>query len=234
MKEYKLAKENNLSVRVTHVGRDPKFKQLVIVVSVSERQGESERENVHYYIDDEVSNAEMNSAMRKAEAEAINAFLGLCGEKAEEAEDAPALVEENKPEEVKEETEVELEEEIEKPKKRTRKKKAVKKAAKKKAASVEPKEEAPVVDTDEDEDLFDDDEPAVQGEPVLYDKTDLTHKRLLKPLVEDCLGVDWKDDKDCKAKVLALIGELNGQVAVLGKDGKMLASFLQFVKGYLK
>ena len=224
MNAFKLAAENNLSVRTTHVGRDDKRKQLVVTVSVSVgKQGEMLRENVHYYIVDDVANNQVNAVLRDAETAAIIQYLGLGI--AVPIEEEPAKEEEPVKEEPKEE------DAVEKPAKRTRKKSA-KKAAKKAAAKKpEPAPEPePVVEPeiDTDEDLAGDDESEV--ETVLYDRTDKGHQAALKPLIIECFDADWKSDAGIKKQVRDLIvNKLHGKVAVTDMDGNLLPSFRETV-----
>ena len=213
MEAFKLAEDKKLSVEVCSLTRDSKRDQLIIVVKVSEHiEGREPRITVDYHLFQDCKTEAINDILAQCKADSINAFLGISGEEVTPTVEAEPVAE-SKP--AKKKTAA---------KKKTTKKPPVQKKADLKVAESPKEEDSDDLDTDfdlEDEGAKEEETPKL----VMYDKTKVTHKDHLRPIVHKVFGEDWRTDKEAKDKVRSAIKELDGKVAVTDSDGKVLESF---------
>jgi hypothetical protein len=69
------------------------------------------------------------------------------------------------------------------------------------------------------------DEVKKEPENITYSKASREHINLLRPLIQESFGKDWKKDDNSRVAVREVVAKLNGKVAVTDHQGIPLPSF---------
>ena len=229
-----LANKHRLSRKTLSVQRDPKRDNVVVVEEISCSGTEHPRSETYYKMYNDVPTENMNALLARAKNDATLEFLGLpLGTVAAQMTETVELVE------------AKVEIQIDKPKvvrkRRASPPKAKAALAQAKAIEKEVEEQvvvdkviaeaAKVVDVVAavvaPEVIYEApaDEVKKEVENITYSKTSREHINLLRPLIQESFGKDWKKDDNSRVAVREVVAKLNGKVAVTDHQGIPLPSF---------